>query len=166
MNKKPKVVALRRTREGKTNYKKRLKLLLAGKPRLVIRPTLKNIIVQLVGFEPKGDKILVGVHSAQLSKYGWKAGAGNIPAAYLSGYLLGLKSQKLGIKEAVLDMGWKISSKGNKIYACLKGALDGGLKINHDQEVLPSEERLKGKHINEELASAVESIKKAMESEK
>ena len=102
MNKKPKVVALRRQREGKTNYKKRLRLLVAEKPRLVIRPTLKNIIIQLVQFEPKGDKILVGFHSSKLEKYGWKAGKGNLPAAYLSGHLIGLRALKAGIKEAIL----------------------------------------------------------------
>ena len=166
MKKKPKVIAYKRKREGRTNYKKRLSLLMGGKPRLVVRPTLKNIIVQLVDFDPKGDKVLVTVHSNILSKFGWRASKGNVPAAYLCGYLLGLKGQKAGIKEAILDMGWKSSTKGNRIYACLKGALDAGLQINHDNEVLPSEDRLKGKHIAEELASQVESVKKAMAGEK
>jgi len=37
MRKKPISVPYRRKREGKTNYKKRLKLLLSNKPRLVIQ---------------------------------------------------------------------------------------------------------------------------------
>jgi large subunit ribosomal protein L18 len=166
MTKKPKVIAYKRKREGKTNYKRRLHLLMGRKPRLVVRPTLKNMIAQLVDFDTKGDKVLVTVHSSSLTKLGWKAGKGNVPAAYLCGYLLGLKGQKAGIKEAVLDIGWKSSTKGNRIYACLKGALDAGLKVNHDKEILPSEDRLKGKHIAEEIASQVESVKKAMVGEK
>ena len=40
-------VKYRRQREGKTNYDKRLKLLLSGKPRLIIRPSLKGITIQV-----------------------------------------------------------------------------------------------------------------------
>ena len=40
-------------------------------------------------------------------------------------------------------------TKGNKIYACLKGVLDAGLNVPHSIEILPPEDRLSGKHIEE-----------------
>ena len=65
-------VPLRRRREGKTNYRKRLKLLLSGRPRLVVRVTNNRVIAQIVEYDPKGDKVVVGVDSSMLREYGWK----------------------------------------------------------------------------------------------
>ena len=62
----------RRRREGKTNYKKRLKLLLSKKPRLVVRKSLKYIRAQIVEFDKKGDKTLASAFSRELKKLGWK----------------------------------------------------------------------------------------------
>jgi hypothetical protein len=33
------------------------------------------------------------------------------------------------------------------LYAALKGAIDAGLKIPYNEEILPSEDRIKGEHI-------------------
>lgn len=145
--KKPKLTTYKRKREGKTNYKKRPRLLLAKKPRLVIRITNKKIITQITDFNAAGDNILTGIDSTVLKKYGWNFSCKNLPAAYLTGYLIGKKALQKGIKEAILDLGFKPPIKGNKIYACLKGALDAGLNIAHSKEVFPSEERISGKHI-------------------
>ena len=57
MRKKPISLPFRRKRKGKTNYKKRLKLLLSNKPRLVIRPFIKNIIAQIVEYHPNSIRI-------------------------------------------------------------------------------------------------------------
>ena len=46
-------------------------------------------------------------------------------------------------------MGLQTNCKGSRIYAVLKGALDGGLNVAHSADVLPSEERVNGKHISE-----------------
>ena len=137
----------RRRREGKTNYKKRLKLLLSKRPRLVVRKSLKYIRAQIVEFDKKGDKTLVSAFSKELKKLGWKYACDNLPAAYLTGLLIGKRALEKGISEAVLDMGLYPSTKGSRIYACVKGALDAGLKIPCSEEVLPSEERIKGMHI-------------------
>ena len=137
----------RRRREGRTNYKKRLKLLLSRKPRLVVRKSLKYIRAQIVEFDPKGDKTLVSAFSRELKKFGWKYSCDTTPAAYLTGLLIGKRALEKGIKEAVLDMGLYPSTKGSRIYACVKGALDAGLKIPVSEEVLPPEERIKGLHI-------------------
>jgi len=140
-------VRYRRKREGKTDYKKRLALLSSGKPRIVIRRSLKNIWLQIVEFDPKGDKVLVSAHSRELIKYGWKASRVNMSAAYICGLILGKKAAAKGIKEAVLDLGMNVSIKGGVWYAALKGCLDAGLNIPHSKGVLPDDKRIGGEHV-------------------
>jgi large subunit ribosomal protein L18 len=141
-------VPYRRRREGKTDYRKRKALILSRKPRRVIRGTLKNIIVQIVAAKPHGDEVLVSAHSRELLKnYGWKAPRGNLPAAYLTGLLCGLKAKAKGIKEAVLDIGLHSPTKGARVFAALKGVLDAGLSVPYGEEKLPDEDRIKGVHI-------------------
>ncbi len=157
--KKPKTIPYKRKREGKTNYRKRLRLLLAKKPRAVIRITNKKIIIQLVDFKNTGDHVLIGIDSSALKKHGWNFSMKNLPAAYLTGFLFGKKALQKNIKEAVLDLGFKPPIKGNKVYACLKGALDAGLNIPHSKEVFPTEERISGKHIqNKDIADQFQKI--------
>ena len=144
---KPKPVLYRRKRERKTNYSKRLHTLLAGKLRLVVRTTNHRVIGQLVEFTPQGDKVLVATDSFALKKLGWGYSCKNFPAAYLTGLLLGKKAQEKGLKEAVLDTGFVSPLKKGKIYAFLKGVIDGGLDIPHDETIFPDENRLKGEHI-------------------
>ncbi len=141
-------VYFRRKREGKTDYKKRLKLLLAGKPRLVVRRSLKYIWLQIVEYDAKGDVIIASVHSRELKKLGWKGSLNNIPASYLCGYMLGKMALSKKIQECILDIGRLESVKGTAIYATLKGAIDAGLKVAADNEVFPKEERIKGIHIS------------------
>ncbi|MEM2568015.1 MAG: 50S ribosomal protein L18 [Candidatus Bathyarchaeia archaeon] len=141
-------VPYRRRREGKTDYRKRKALILSRKPRLVVRGTLKNIIVQIVAAKPHGDEVLVSAHSRELLReYGWKAPRGNLPAAYLTGLLCGLKAKAQGIEEAVLDIGLHSPTKGARVFAALKGVLDAGLNVPHGEEKLPDENRIKGMHI-------------------
>ena len=141
-------VALRRKREGKTNYKKRLKLLLSGKPRLVIRTFLKNTSAQIIEYSAAGDKAIAAATARELEKLGWKFNKGNTPAAYLTGLLAGKKAVAAGVKEVILDVGLKNPTKGSRIYACLKGMVDAGLNIPLSEEVLPGESRIKGEHIS------------------
>lgn len=82
-----------------------------------------------------------------LKKYGWKGHRGNLPSAYLVGLIAGYEALKRGYKEAVLDIGRYKSTKGNALYAVLKGALDAGLNIPHSETILPSEDRIRGEHI-------------------
>ncbi len=140
-------VKFRRRREGKTNYKKRLALLKSGKLRVVIRRTNRYIIVQFMKFKPEGDEVVAQAYSKELNKFGWIYGSKNLPAAYLTGYLAGLRAKSKGINETVLDIGRFPSTKGSKIYAALKGVLDAGIEVPHSPDILPSEERIKGEHI-------------------
>ncbi len=152
-------VKFRRRREGKTDYKKRLALLKSGKPRVVVRRTNRYIIVQFMRFKPEGDEVIAQAFSKELSKFGWIYGGKNLPAAYLTGYLAGLRAKSKGIEEAVLDIGLFPSTKGSRIYAALKGILDAGIDVPHSTDILPSEERIKGEHI----ASWASSLKKENE---
>ncbi|MDK2789770.1 MAG: large subunit ribosomal protein [Methanothermococcus sp.] len=140
-------VPFRRRRERKTDFRQRLGLLLSGKPRLVARKTLNNNIAQLISYDEKGDVVLVSAHSKELVKIGYKGHCGNIPAAYLTGLLLGKKAVKEGYEEAVLDIGLQRATKGAAIFAILKGALDAGMDIPYSEDVIADEERLNGTHI-------------------
>lgn len=156
-------VPYRRKREGKTNYRKRLELLKGRKERLVIRKTNKHLIMQLVAYEPDGDKVHAGVSSKKLEKLGWKHSSSNLPAAYLTGLLLAKEAQKKKITAAILDLGLQTPIKGSRLYAALKGAIDGGLDIPASEDVFPAEERLNGAHISEDVKKAFETLKQAIE---
>ncbi len=146
--KKKKIVQLRRRREGKTHYKKRLKILMSKHPRLVIRKSVKNIQANIVEYNSKGDHVIISVHSNELKKLGWKLNRGNLPSAYLVGLLLGKRAKNKGIKSAVLDIGLNKSVKGSRFYAALSGALDAGLQVPHNPKVLPAKERISAKHVS------------------
>jgi large subunit ribosomal protein L18 len=137
----------KRRRIKKTNYRKRLALLKSRKPRLVVRKSLSNIHAQLVSYTDAGDKTSIEVISKNLKKYGWKGHCGNIPAAYLTGLLIGFKSVQKGISEAILDMGMQTPTKQNAVYALAKGANDAGLNISIGKDVIPTNDRITGKHV-------------------
>jgi len=157
-------VAFRRRREGKTDYQQRRSLVLSGLPRMVIRGSLRSISVQLVKAEVGGDKVVVFAHSTELAKkYGWQGGGGNLPAAYLTGLLCGYKAAASGVKEAVLDLGLHAPTKGSRVFAALKGVLDAGFMIPHNEDKLPDEKRVQGLHVAEyakQLSSTPDSYQK------
>lgn len=140
-------VPLRRRRECKTDYQARKALVVSGKPRLVARSSLKNTVVQIIIAKPKGDLVLASAHSKELvKKYGWKAATGNVPSAYLTGLLCGLKAKANGISEAILDIGLVSPTKGSKIFATLSGVLDAGVTVPHDEAKIVKR-RCEGEHI-------------------
>ena len=141
-------VPFRRRREGKTDYRLRRALVLSRAPRLVVRGTLKHMIVQVIEAKEDGDHVITSAHSRELVRdHGWKGGCGNVPAAYLTGLLCGYKALAKGVKRVVLDIGLQSPSKGARIFAALKGALDAGLDIPHSETVLPDKSRICGEHI-------------------
>lgn len=150
----------KRRKEGKTDYARRLRLLESRKSRLIVRKSLKFIRASVVQFDLKGDKTVAAASSAELKKHGWNFAADNLPAAYLTGMLVAKRAIKNGVKEAILDSGLYSNTKGNRIFAAVKGAIDGGLKVPVDVEILPSDERIKGSHIQgKNIASEFEKIK-------
>lgn len=141
-------VAFRRRREGKTDYRMRKRMILSRNSRLVIRGSLKHMNIQVVEARPEGDVVLTSAHSEEVSKaFGLRAPCGNVPAAYLTGLLAGRRAQDIGLSEAILDVGLRSPSRGCRVFAALKGAIDAGFKIEHDEKVLPEESRVKGEHI-------------------
>jgi len=153
------IVHFKRRVKKKTNYEKRLALLKSEKTRIVIRKSLSNISIQFINFKSNGDETIASAVSTELKKFGWIK-TGNIPAAYLTGLLAGKKARDKNINEAVLDLGLQTSTKGSRLYAALKGVLDSGINVPHSKDILPSEERIRGSHISEELAKQFEDVKK------
>lgn len=153
------VIKKRRRLECRTDYKARIALLSSGAPRLVVRKSNLYITAQIVKSKEAQDSVVCTATSRELEGYGWKGSKKNLPASYLTCFLLGKKC-KDRVKKAVLDIGLHRSTKGSKIYACLKGAIDAGLEIPHAEEMLPGESRLKGEHINKELGKQFDDVKK------
>ena len=156
-------VKMRRRREGKTDYRKRLALLKSGLPRAVVRRTNTRLIIQFVEYHEDGDRVLFTVTSDMLKKYGWKGSYKNVPAAYLAGYIAGKKALEMGIEEAVLDIGRHPAHPGSRLFAALKGMLDAGVDIPHGEGIFPDEDRIAGKHIGEEVERMFNEVKSKLE---
>jgi large subunit ribosomal protein L18 len=160
-------VPFRRRREGKTDYYKRSKLVVAKSPRMVVRKTNSHIIIQLVLAGMEGDSTLVSANSKELVAYGYNGALSNTPAAYLTGVLFAVRALNADQERAVLDIGLNRATLGAKVFAALKGAVDAGLDIPHGETVIPSEERLKGAHIAkyapERAAGLVENVEQTMD---
>jgi len=132
----------------------------APKYRLVVRFTSSDIIVQIIYATVQSDRVLSAAYAHELKqeRYGIKAGNHNYAGAYATGLLaarrvlkkLNLDSVYTGnpktdgtyylVKEVegqrrpflvLLDVGLARTSTGAKIFAVLKGAVDGGLEIPH-----------------------------------
>lgn len=143
------VVRIKRRRENKTNYKKRLNLLKSESVRLVIRRSLNSVLVQFIQYQPNGDKTIVSTHSNELKKFQWKSHLGNLPSAYLTGLLAGKKALGKNIEKAILDVGINKKIKKSNIYSALKGVVDSGVKIPHKEDILPLKEQVQGKSIED-----------------
>ena len=153
-------VKTRRHRDGRTDYRRRLGLLRSKKIRLVIRRSLKQIRIQFIEYNNKGDKILLTIQSNELIKnHNWKYPVGSTPAAYLTGLIAGKKAQEAGINNCILDIGRQRSTKGSNLYAAMKGVIDAGITCPHNKDMIPANERLIGQHIKAEMATNVEKLK-------
>lgn len=153
-------VQFRRKREGRTDYRQRLKLLRSNEPRLVVRISLKHVSAQVIQFTSTGDVTVASAHSKQLGDLGWKDGTSNLPAAYLVGLLCGYRAVKSGIEKSTFDIGMHHPTPGGKVFAALKGAVDAGLKVPHDESVMPGEDRLSGSSISKYAAMLKEEDEK------
>ncbi len=152
-------VPFRRRREEKTNYKKRLAILKSNKLRFVVRKSNNNTATQIIRYKKEGDETIAAALSNELKKFGWKMHKGNIPAAYLTGFLCGLRAKEKNVEDAILDIGLNAPIHGSIIFAAEKGAVDAGIRIAGDENVFPAEERLTGKHISEEVGRQVSKTK-------
>jgi large subunit ribosomal protein L18 len=149
---------MRRRREVRTDYHQRLRLLKSGKPRLVARKSNKHVTAQLVVTGPDGDETIASAHSSDLAEYGWEAPTGNLPAAYLTGLLAGVRAQDSDADEGVLDIGLNTATPGSKVFAIQEGAIDAGLDVPHNDAVFADWSRTRGEHIAEYAESLDEPL--------
>jgi large subunit ribosomal protein L18 len=154
----------RRRREGRTDYKARRILLTSSLPRIVVRRTNKYFILQAVESDGAQDKVVATVTSKDLFKHGWDAKAGgslkSIPAGYLTGILM---AKKLGKGKYIVDLGMARTEVGSRVFAVVKGLVDGGLDVSANEKVFPSEDRLNGEHLKPEVKDMIVKVKGALE---
>jgi large subunit ribosomal protein L5e len=136
------------------------------KYRLVVRFTNSDIIAQIAYAQIEGDRIKAAAYAHELPTYGIPVGLTNYAAAYAVGLLLArrlLSSPEVGLgdiykgKEQItgelftvedapdakrpftanLDIGLVRATTGAKVFGVLKGAVDGGLKVPHNEKRFP-----------------------------
>eukprot|EP00262_Sarcandra_glabra_P019000 TRINITY_DN6_c0_g1_i1.p1 TRINITY_DN6_c0_g1~~TRINITY_DN6_c0_g1_i1.p1 ORF type:complete len:300 (+),score=70.42 TRINITY_DN6_c0_g1_i1:86-985(+) len=88
-------VKFKRRREGKTDYRARIRLINQDKNkyntpkyRFVIRFTNKDITAQIISATIAGDMVLAAAYAHELPRYGLEVGLTNYAAAYCTGLLL------------------------------------------------------------------------------
>ena len=136
---------LKRIRERKTNYHKRSSLLLSKRRFITIKITNQNVLTQLLEPSITGDKVITSAHSTNLAKIGWKGSFNSLPACYLTGLFLGKKAKSKGINDAILYTGKDAYTE--RLSACLKGIIDGGIEIPSSENSFPNSELISGEHI-------------------
>jgi len=153
----------RRRRENRTDYKARRVLLTSGAPRIVVRRTNKYFIVQAVESNEAQDKVITTITSKDLLKNGWDLKSGgslkSIPAGYLTGVLM---AKKLGKGKFIVDLGMARTLKGGRVFSVVKGLVDGGLDIPANEKVFPSEERLNGEHLKDDVKAMIAKVKEKL----
>jgi len=134
------------------------------KYRLIVRFTNKNIVCQIAHAKIEGDVVVCAAYSHELPRYGVKVGLTNYAAAYCTGLLLARRLlAKLNLAElypgqtevdgdeynveslddkpaafrCYLDVGLNRTTTGARVFGALKGAVDGGLEINHSVSRFP-----------------------------
>ena len=141
---------------GQTDYHQRLELLKSKLPRCVIRKSNNGILVQVTTYERVGDNIITSARAKDLSTLGFTLHTGNIVAAYLTGMLAAKRAIKAGVtEEVIIDFGLQRIQYGNRLFAAVKGLIDGGLNVRVGEGVFPSEERLNGEHLSSKDAQKV-----------
>jgi len=153
-------VHFRRRREGKTDYRVRLRLLRSGEARAVVRFSARRVRVAIVRYDPLGDRIVAAAESAELGRLGFPASSlSSTPAAYLTAYLAGLRSKSAGAESVILDTGLRHPTEGGRLSAALKGLLDPGVEVPHGEGGFPSADRLNGAHLPKPLPQPLEAYK-------
>ncbi|KAK4538647.1 hypothetical protein CDCA_CDCA19G4672 [Cyanidium caldarium] len=157
------------------------------KYRLVVRITNTDIVCQIVHARIEGDHVLTAAYAHELPRYGIPVGLTNYAAAYATGLLvarrvltkLGLADAYVGKEEAdgemyrvepqedrrpfraLLDVGLVRTTTGHRVFGAMKGAVDGGLDVPHNEKRFPKynkengfdpealKARIYGQHVSE-----------------
>jgi len=157
----------RRRKENKTDYGKRVGLLKGNAPRVVFRKTNKYIIAEYVISKEAQDQVELGITSKDLLGHGWpkefQGSLKSIPAAYLTGFVLGKKIIGKKLETPIIDIGMTRNLHKNKVFGFLKGLKDSGVGIKCADEYCPDENRIKGKHLKEDFSKTFEEIKQKIQ---
>lgn len=152
-----------RRQKSKTDYSKRIELLKSESPRIVFRKTNRYIVAQYVVSKGSQDKIIFGVNSKDLIKYGWpekfKGSLKSIPASYLTGYLIGKQINKKKLETPITDFGMHRVLPKSKTHSFIKGLVDAGIKIKYKKDNFIDENRIRGKHLKEDFSGIFDKIK-------
>lgn len=136
------------------------------KYRFVVRFTNRDIICQVFSADMTHDVCLCAAYSHELSRYGVKVGLTNYSAAYCTGLLLARRvNAKFALSyegkaeadgedylvekdasgrspfRALLDVGLARTTTGARLFGALKGAVDGGLYVPHNNHRFPGSTR-------------------------
>ncbi|KAH8738530.1 ribosomal protein L5A [Cryptosporidium ryanae] len=134
------------------------------KYRFVVRMTNKRVICQIIIATIEGDRVICSADSTELPRYGISVGLANFSAAYCTGLLCARRVLKqldmdkifTGVGEitgddyhveeeaderrpfkCILDVGLTRTTCGNRVFAAMKGATDGGIYIPHSPNRFP-----------------------------
>lgn len=134
------------------------------KYRLIVRFSNADVCCQVAYARLEGDHVVACAYSHELPRYGVKVGLTNYAAAYCTGLLLARRilakfnldklyegttdidgdyfcvedvDEGPGAFRCCLDVGLARTSTGAKVFAALKGAVDGGLDIPHSVKRFP-----------------------------
>jgi len=117
-------------------------------PFVSVHITGKYIYSQILKPTATGDLTIATASSRDLvKKFGWKGSTKNLPGAYLTGYYLGRLAGEKNLKEVIVYSGVGRFVHGSRIASLINGVKDAGLEINVNEESLPDEKRISGKHI-------------------
>merc|ERR1711922_132405 len=131
------------------------------KYRMIVRSSNTDVTCQIAYARLEGDIVICAAYSHELPRYGVKVGLTNYAASYCTGLLLARRIlQKFnldsvyegntnidgdmyavednddgpGAFRACLDVGLARTSTGAKVFAAMKGAVDGGVDIPHSEK--------------------------------
>ena len=134
------------------------------KYRFVVRISNRDVVCQVISAKIKGDEVVTAAYAHELPRYGVKTGLTNYSSVYCVGLLAArrlLQKFKLDDKyvgeaaptgslflveeladgprpfTANLDIGLARTTTGARSFAALKGAVDGGLRIPHNEKRFP-----------------------------
>jgi len=134
------------------------------KNRLIVRISNRDVTAQIAYARIEGDIVICAAYSHELPRYGISHGLTNYGACYATGLLLarrllqkfGLDSRYEGKVEcdgemysvednetgpgafrAHLDVGLARTTTGAKVFAVLKGVVDGGVDVPHSEKRFP-----------------------------
>jgi len=134
------------------------------KYRLIVRISNADVCCQIAYARLEGDYIVCAAYAHELPRYGVKVGLTNYAAAYCTGLLLARRilhkfnldkmyagndnidgsyycvedaDDGPGAFRCCLDVGLARTSTGAKVFAAMKGAVDGGLDIPHSEKRFP-----------------------------